>query len=154
MAITAKKKTTRELADAIGISSRQLATNFADGCPRTSVAAIKKWRAINVRSRTKSDGELQEALLRAQLETERQRGIKLKAENTRMINRLIKKRIVQQDLATVYSLMESRLESLSTEIAVLVPLELKDAARKKVENTVRLALKGVSDTDWIGESNS
>jgi len=148
-----KEKTVDELAEEVGISSRQLARNISDGCPKTTASEIIDWRSKNVKSRSSEEVEtsdLKEEILRAQLETERQRGRKLDIENRKLEGELIEIETVQKDIASVCVRMRSRLMGLGAEIAAMVPGEIKGVTKTKVEHAVRLALKEIAEAG-IGE---
>lgn len=145
-------KSQEEIAAEIGISDRQLRRYFKDGCPKGPVSAIIEWRDSNIDTRVEDipAGELKEAVIRAQLETEIQRGKKLEIENRKLEGELIEIERVQKDIAAVCVRMRSRLMGLGAEIAAMVPGEIKGVTKQKVENAVRLALKEIAEAG-VGE---
>lgn len=137
------------LAAGVGISDTTLKKYFSRGCPRTSIKAVKKWRAKNIRSTCENaDGsEIGIALKRAELaeRLENAKGRKLKNDNCEA--RLISSLEVDGDLSAGLECLETRLNQLGgeCETAVEGPAELKTQIRECVDETVRLALREFRD---------
>lgn len=135
------------MAEGIGVSTVTIDKYVKRGCPRTSVEAVQKWRAENIKA-VAEDAEVSDlgveakrAEIAERWENARTRQIK----NDLASGRLLSRAEVELDLRTAMSRIVNRLASLGMACANLCPAELKVPIKERVEETVRIALKELSD---------
>lgn len=145
---TKPKPTIEELAIQVGISKRQLERDIQEGCPRTSVTAIKRWRASNRRQRSVTDIDdalLKVELLREQLRHEREKRRKLALDRKQKLKELVSREQIEKEVQAAVLMLRNRLMSLPTQIAMHAPGEIKGVTIKMTQNTIRVALKELKD---------
>lgn len=145
-----KQPTVEECAKALGVSKTTIDKYIRMGCPRDSIASVKKWRKENIRRPKKSVEDesasdlirkIKEADLADKLESSRTRRLK----NDLLARQSILREEVEQDLALVASLLTNRLKSLGTRISTLMPQEAKAEVKELVDEQVRAALKEMAE---------
>ncbi len=148
-----KTLTVPQLSSATGISERQLARYLARGCPKTSAEDVLTWKARNIRERNDSgavvSGTIQEArlaLIQQQTAREAELAEKYALENAHRRDELIEKVEVERDTTIAITRMRNQLEYLGSEIANLMPSEVKSETKHIVEARIELALRELSNS--------
>jgi phage terminase Nu1 subunit (DNA packaging protein) len=139
--------TIQQIADGIGVSTTTVDKYVKRGCPRTSIEAIQKWRAENIKSiadDTDAD-EIGLALRRAELKEREENARTRQLKNDLMESRLIRREDVERDLSVGFARLVNRLNSLGLKCANICPTELKAPIKQSIEETIRIALKELSD---------
>ncbi len=144
-----KKKllTIQQMADGIGVSTVTIDKYVKRGCPRTSVEAVQKWRSENIKA-VAEDADVSEIgieLKRAEMAERWENARTRQLKNDLAQGRLIRKDDVERDLAIGLARLVNRLNSLGLKVANICPSELKAPIKEAVEDTVRIALKELSD---------
>jgi hypothetical protein len=139
--------TIQAMADGIGVCTATIDKYVKRGCPRTSIEAVRKWRAENIKAVAEDTDdsalgiEFKRAELIDKLECARTRQMK----NDLMEGRLIRKDEYELNLRTAASRLMNRLQSLGIKCANICPSELKVPIKDAVEDTVRIAMKEFCD---------
>ena len=139
--------TIKAIADGIGVSTVTIDKYVKRGCPRTSIEAVHKWRSENIRAAAE-DADVSEIgieLKRAEMAERWENARTRQWKNDVAMSRLIRKEDVERDLSITISRLVNRLNSLGLKCANLCPSELKAPVKEAIEDTVRIALKELSD---------
>jgi transcriptional regulator with XRE-family HTH domain len=144
-----KKKvlTIQQMAEGIGVSTVTIDKYVKRGCPRTSVEAVQKWRAENIKA-VAEDAEVSEIgieLKRAEMAERWENARTRQLKNDLASGRLIRKEDVERDVSIAISRLVNRLNSLGLKCANICPADLKAPIKEAVEDTVRTALKELCD---------
>ena len=142
-----KLLTIQQMADGIGVSTVTIDKYVKRGCPRTSVEAVQKWRSENIKA-VAEDADVSEIgieLKRAEMAERWENARTRQLKNDLAEGRLIPKGEVERDLAIGLARLVNRLNSLGLKVANICPSELKAPIKEAVEDTVRIALKELSD---------
>lgn len=142
-----KLLTIQQMADGIGVSTVTIDKYVKRGCPRTSVEAVQKWRSENIKA-VAEDADVSEIgieLKRAEMAERWENARTRQLKNDLAQGRLIRKDDVERDLAIGLARLVNRLNSLGLKVANICPSELKAPIKEAVEDTVRIALKELSD---------
>lgn len=139
----AKILTIQQIADGIGVSTTTVDKYVKRGCPRTSIEAVQKWRAENIKSiadDTDAD-EIGLALRRAELKEREENARARQQKNDERAGKVVSIDSVRHFESIVISRMVNRFASLGLKCANLCPSELKAPIKEAVEETVRIAFK-------------
>jgi hypothetical protein len=146
-----KPNTLAQLAKAVGVSKRTLEDYFSRGCPRDSVAAIQRWRSENLaspkrRSPSPADpaGEEQPAqrsLASLMLDKAREEVRAKKLKNDQTEGLLLRRDDVERVFAELVLRIKSRVQVFPDEVEMLLPADVRDAAKRDLEDKVFLMLK-------------
>ena len=139
--------TIKAIADGIGVSTVTIDKYVKRGCPRTSIEAVHKWRSENIRAAAE-DADVSEIgieLKRAEMAERWENARTRQWKNDVAMSRLIRKEDVERDLSITISRLVNRLNSFGLKCANLCPSELKAPVKEAIEDTVRIALKELSD---------
>jgi len=139
--------TIKAIAEGIGVSTVTIDKYVARGCPRSSIEAVQKWRAQNIKvvAEETDDADLGIEFRRAELIDKLESARTRQMKNDLMEGRLIRKDEYELSLRTGISRLMNRLQSLGTKCANICPAELKVPVKEAVEDTVRIALKELCD---------
>lgn len=141
--------TIEELAKALKVSSRTLKTWLARGCPRTSAAAIEKWRDANVLPRQggprkeidRQAGPLQRRINKAKLRRELAAAKKAERENEIEAGRLRSIDDITREWAEQFAPARTLLDAFPDQFAKELPREQRvlgyDLARNMVDKVLR-----------------
>lgn len=150
----AKKKPTQsrlltiqQMADGIGVSGTTIDKYVKRGCPRTSIAAVQKWRTENIKA-VAEDADLSEIgieIRRAEMAERWENARTRQQKNDERAGKMIAKADVELHLRTALSRLVNRLNSLGLKCANICPAELKAPIKQAIEDTIRVALKELSD---------
>ena len=140
--------TIRAIAEGIGVSTTIIERNVRAGCPRTSIEAVKKWRAQNVKTASASamdHSELTIELKRAELceRLENARGRKIRNDATD--EKLIQADEVARDTNQGLAIIEAGLSDLGARCASRCPPELQTAVEELIDSKARLCLRELRD---------
>ena len=135
------------LAQGAGVSTTTIEKYIKRGCPRTSVEAVLKWRLENIRAVAEDcdPGEIGIELRRAEMVERWENARTRQLKNDVLTGKLIRKDEVELALRTALSRLMNRLQSLGLKCANVCPSELKATVKESVEDTVRVALKELTD---------
>lgn len=142
-----KLMTIQQMADGIGVSTVTIDKYVKRGCPRTSIEAVQKWRSENIKA-VAEDADISEIgieLKRAEMAERWENARTRQLKNDLATGRLIRKEDVERDLSISISRLVNRLNSLGLKCANICPSELKAPVKEAIEDTVRIALKELSD---------
>lgn len=142
-----KLLTIQQMADGIGVSTVTIDKYVKRGCPRTSIDAVQKWRSENIKA-VAEDADISEIgieLKRAEMAERWENARTRQLKNDMATGRLIRKEDVERDLSISISRLVNRLNSLGLKCANICPSELKAPVKEAIEDTVRIALKELSD---------
>lgn len=142
-----KLLTIQQMADGIGVSTVTIDKYVKRGCPRTSIEAVQKWRSENIKA-VAEDADMSEIgieLKRAEMAERWENARTRQLKNDLAQGRLIRKDEVERDIAIGLSRLVNRLNSLGLKVANICPAELKAPIKEAVEDTIRIALKELSD---------
>ena len=106
-----------------------------------------EWRLNNIRA-TAEDVDLSEIgieLRKAEMAERWENARTRQLKNDVLTGRLIRKDEVELHLRTALSRMMNRLQSLGLKVANICPAEMKAPVKEAVEETVRVALKELTD---------
>ncbi len=145
--VKTRNPTINELVAGVGVSDTTLKKYFARGCPRDSVEAVQKWRSENIKA-VAEDADVSEIgieLKRAEMAERWENARTRQLKNDLATGRLIRKEDVERDLSISISRLVNRLNSLGLKCANICPSELKAPVKEAIEDTVRIALKELSD---------
>ena len=151
MAKRGRKLTIQRIAVAIGVSLNTATQYVARGCPRNSVAAVRKWRAANIKSTSSAldsstnIGELNMEILRAKIAELLESARSRKLKNDRMEKRLIVRTELNHDLRTATAIVTTRIRTLQDSIPAVVNGELEAPIREAVAESIRVALKELDE---------
>jgi len=135
-----------EMAEGIGVSVVTIHKYLKRGCPRTSIAAVQKWRSENIKAIAENlevseiGIECKKAEIAERWENARARQIK----NDIAEGRLIRKDEVERSIAIAVARLVNRLNTLGMRCANLCPSELKAPVKESIEEQVKTALKELS----------
>jgi hypothetical protein len=135
-----------EMAEGIGVSVVTIHKYLKRGCPRTSIAAVQKWRSENIKAVAEDTEvseigiELKKAEIAERWENARTRQLK----NDIAEGRLIRKDEVERSIAIAVARLVNRLNTLGMRCANLCPSELKAPVKESIEDQVKTALKELS----------
>jgi transcriptional regulator with XRE-family HTH domain len=135
-----------EMAEGIGVSVVTIHKYLKRGCPRTSIAAVQKWRSENIKAVAEDTEvseigiELKKAEIAERWENARTRQLK----NDIAEGRLIRKDEVERSIAIAVARFVNRLNTLGMRCANLCPSELKAPVKESIEDQVKMALKELS----------
>jgi len=151
-----KKKalTIQQMAEGIGVSTVTIDKYVKRGCPRTSVEAVQKWRAENIKA-VAEDAEVSEIgieLKRAEMAERWENARTRQLKNDLASGRLIRKEDVERDVSIAVSRLVNRLNSLGLKCANICPADLKAPIKEAIEDTVRTALKEICDDLRTGQN--
>ena len=135
------------MAEGIGVCTATIDKYVARGCPRTSIEAVQKWRSENIKA-CAEDADVSEIgieLKRAEMAERWENARTRQWKNDLAMSRLIRKEDVERDLSISISRLVNRLNSLGLKCANICPSELKAPVKEAIEDTVRIALKELSD---------
>jgi hypothetical protein len=135
------------MAEGIGVCTATIDKYVARGCPRTSIEAVQKWRSENIKA-VAEDADVSEIgieLKRAEMAERWENARTRQLKNDLAQGRLIRKDEVERDIAIGLSRLVNRLNSLGLKVANICPAELKAPIKEAVEDTIRIALKELSD---------
>ena len=135
------------MAEGIGVCTATIDKYVKRGCPRTSVEAVQKWRSENIKA-VAEDADVSEIgieLKRAEMAERWENARTRQLKNDLAQGRLIRKDEVERDIAIGLSRLVNRLNSLGLKVANICPAELKAPIKEAVEDTIRIALKELSD---------
>ena len=135
--------TIQQMADGIGVCTATIDKYVKRGCPRTSLQAVQKWRAENIKS-VAEDADVSEIgieLKRAEMAERWENARTRQLKNDLAEGRLIRKEEVERDISIGFARLVNRLNSLGLKVANICPAELKATIKEAVEDTVRIALK-------------
>lgn len=136
-----------ELAKGVGVSDVTIHKYIKRGCPRDSVAAVQKWRSENIKA-VAEDADVSEIgieLKRAEMAERWENARTRQLRNDEKAGRLIQKADVELNLRVAISRLVNRLNSLGLKCANICPSELKAPVKNAIEDTIRTALKELSD---------
>jgi len=139
--------TIKAMADGIGVCTATIDKYVARGCPRNSIEAVQKWRAENIKA-VAEDADVSEIgieLKRAEMAERWENARTRQMKNDLMAGRLESKEKIEFGIRAGMRRLINRLESLGTKCANLCPSELKVPVKEAVEDTVRIALKELSE---------
>ena len=146
----AKKRPTRsrlltiqQMADGIGVSGTTIDKYVKRGCPRTSIAAVQKWRTENIKA-VAEDADLSEIgieIKRAEMAERWENARTRQQKNDERDKLLILRTKVLQMNGLVMSRLMNRLNSIPMACANIVPSEMKPTIKAMVEESIRVALK-------------
>jgi hypothetical protein len=139
--------TIKAMAEGIGVCTATIDKYVARGCPRTSIEAVQKWRSENIKA-VAEDADVSEIgieLKRAEMAERWENARTRQLKNDLAQGRLIRKDEVERDIAIGLSRLVNRLNSLGLKVANICPAELKAPIKEAVEDTIRIALKELSD---------
>lgn len=139
--------TIKAMAEGIGVCTATIDKYVARGCPRTSIEAVQKWRSENIKA-VAEDADVSEIgieLKRAEMAERWENARTRQWKNDLAMSRLIRKEDVERDLSISISRLVNRLNSLGLKCANICPSELKAPVKEAIEDTVRIALKELSD---------
>ena len=146
--------TVKQLVEGVGVSDTTLKKYFSRGCPRTSVEAVQKWRAENIKA-VAEDADVSEIgieLKRAEMAERWENARTRQLKNDLASGRLIRKEDVERDVSIAVSRLVNRLNSLGLKCANICPADLKAPIKEAVEDTVRTALKEICDDLRTGKN--
>lgn len=132
-----------EMAEGIGVSVVTIHKYLKRGCPRTSIAAIQKWRSENIKAVAENlevseiGIECKRAEVAERWENARARQIKNDEKEARLVSRVA----VSRMHGIVIARLTNRLKNLGMKCANLCPAELKATIKDAVEDTVETALR-------------
>ena len=135
-----------EMAEGIGVSVVTIHKYLKRGCPRTSIAAVQKWRSENIKAVAEDTEvseigiELKKAEIAERWENARTRQLK----NDIAEGRLIRKDEVERSISIAMARLVNRLNTLGMRCANLCPSELKAPVKESIEDQVKTALKELS----------
>lgn len=135
------------MAEGIGVCTATIDKYVARGCPRTSIEAVQKWRSENIKA-VAEDADVSEIgieLKRAEMAERWENARTRQLKNDLAQGRLIRKDEVERDIAIGLSRLVNRLNSLGLKVANICPAEIKAPIKEAVEDTIRIALKELSD---------
>lgn len=135
------------MAEGVGVCTATIDKYVARGCPRTSIEAVQKWRSENIKA-VAEDADVSEIgieLKRAEMAERWENARTRQLKNDMATGRLIRKEDVERDLSISISRLVNRLNSLGLKCANICPSELKAPVKEAIEDTVRIALKELSD---------
>ncbi len=139
--------TIRQMADGIGVCTATIDKYVSRGCPRTSVEAVQKWRSENIKA-VAEDADISEIgieIKRAEMAERWENARTRQQKNDERAGKMIKKADVELHLRTALSRLVNRLNSLGLKCANICPAELKAPIKQAIEDTIRVALKELSD---------
>lgn len=139
--------TIKAMAEGIGVCTATIDKYVARGCPRTSIEAVQKWRSENIKA-VAEDADVSEIgieLKRAEMAERWENARTRQLKNDLSQGRLIRKDEVERDISIGLSRLVNRLNSLGLKVANICPAELKAPIKEAVEDTIRIALKELSD---------
>lgn len=142
-----KTLTIQQIADGIGVSTVTIDKYVKRGCPRTSIQAVQKWRAENIKS-VAEDADVSEIgieLKRAEMAERWENARTRQLKNDLASGRLVRKEDIERDLSIAVSRLVNRLNSLGLKCANICPAELKAPIKEAIEDTVRTSLKEICD---------
>jgi len=145
--VKTRNPTINQLVEGVGVSDTTLKKYFARGCPRNSVEAVQKWRSENIKA-VAEDADISEIgieLKRAEMAERWENARTRQLKNDLAQGRLIRKDEVERDIAIGFSRLVNRLNSLGLKVANICPAEIKAPIKEAVEDTIRIALKELSD---------
>lgn len=135
-----------EMAEGIGVSVVTIHKYLKRGCPRTSIAAVQKWRSENIKAVAEDTEvseigiELKKAEIAERWENARTRQLK----NDIAEGRLIRKEEVERGISIAMARLVNRLNTLGMRCANLCPSDLKAPIKESIEDQVKTALKELS----------
>ena len=135
------------LSEALGLSQTTIKNNVKHGCPRT-VEGAKEWRLNNVNQMVAdvSPEDVRQELRLAELAERTENARKRKIENDLKEGIQIPKEEVERDVALAFSRMASHAQGLGSQLANVVPSELKATVKETVEGAVIVWLKELADS--------
>lgn len=131
------------IAAGIGVSTITIHKYIKRGCPRTSIEAVHKWRAENIKA-VAEDCEVTEIGIeckRAEVAERWENARARQLKNDEKEGRLVSRAAVGRMHGIVISRLTNRLKTLGMKCANLCPAELKATIKEAVEDTVDTALK-------------
>lgn len=135
------------MAEGIGVCTATIDKYVARGCPRASIEAVQKWRSENIKA-VAEDADVSEIgieLKRAEMAERWENARTRQLKNDLAQGRLIRKDEVERDISIGLSRLVNRLNSLGLKVANICPSEMKAPIKEAVEDTIRIALKELSD---------
>jgi hypothetical protein len=139
--------TIKAMAEGIGVCTATIDKYVARGCPRGSIEAVQKWRSENIKA-VAEDADVSEIgieLKRAEMAERWENARTRQLKNDLAQGRLIRKDEVERDISIGLSRLVNRLNSLGLKVANICPSEMKAPIKEAVEDTIRIALKELSD---------
>ena len=139
--------TIKQLVEGVGVSDTTLKKYFARGCPRTSIEAVQKWRSENIKA-VAEDADVSELGIesrRADIADKWESARTRQQKNDERAGKYILKADVELSLRVALTRLVNRLNSLGLKCANICPSELKAPIKKSIEDTIRIALKELSD---------
>jgi len=139
--------TIKQLVEGVGVSDTTLKKYFARGCPRDSIEAVHKWRSENIKA-VAEDADVSELGIenkRAEIAERWENARTRQQKNDERAGKFVLKADVELHLRIALSRMVNRLNSLGLKCANICPSELKAPIKQSIEDTIRIALKELSE---------
>ena len=141
-----KALTLPQIAEGIGVSVVTVHKYLKRGCPRTSIAAVQKWRSENIKAIAENlevseiGIECKKAEIAERWENARARQIK----NDIAEGRLIRKDDIERSLSIAMARVVNRLYTIPMRCANLCPAELKAPIKAAIEDQIKTTLRELS----------